>query len=104
MHHAPIRARGFLGHLRIERHEPLQLQRPSRTLRKPSLCETNQTRYRRFATAAEAVRFVIEELPAAARAGSYLEVDEQRFESGTIQALYDHATYPLERPTNQAPA
>lgn len=66
--------------------------------------KTNQTQYRRFATAAEAVRFVIEELPAAARAGSYLEVDEQRFEGGTIQALYDHATYPLERPTNQAPA
>lgn len=59
--------------------------------------KTNQTQYRRFSTAAEAVRFVIEDLPAAARAGSYLEVDEQRFEGGTIQALYDHADYPLAR-------
>lgn len=59
--------------------------------------KTNQTQYRRFSTAAEAVQFVIEELPVPARAGSYLEVDEQRFEGGTIQALYDHAAYPLER-------
>ena len=59
--------------------------------------KTNQTQYRRFATAAEAVRFVIEDLPVAARAGSYLEVNEQRFEGGTIQALYDNADYPLER-------
>ncbi|UXN75947.1 hypothetical protein N8D56_27610 (plasmid) [Devosia sp. A8/3-2] len=59
--------------------------------------KTNQTQYRRFRTAAEAVQFVIEELPVAARAGSYLEVNEQRFEGGTIRALYDHAAYPLER-------
>jgi hypothetical protein len=59
--------------------------------------KTNRTQYRRFATAAEAVQFVIEELPAAARSGSYLEVDEQRFEGSTIQALYDHAAYPLVR-------
>jgi hypothetical protein len=59
--------------------------------------KTAQAQYRRFNTAAEAVRFVIEDLPAAARAGTYLEVNEQRFEGGTIQALYDHEEYPLER-------
>ena len=59
--------------------------------------KTRQTQYRRFSTAAEAVRYVIEDLPAAARAGSYLGVEEQRFEGGSIQALYDSVGYPLER-------
>lgn len=59
--------------------------------------KTNQAQYRRFSTAAEAVRFVIEDLPVAARAGSYLEVNEQRFEGATIRALYDDVAYPLER-------
>ena len=34
--------------------------------------KTSQAQYRRFSTAAEAVRFVIEKLPTSARAGSYL--------------------------------
>ena len=59
--------------------------------------KNNQAQYRRFNTGAEAVRFVIEDLPTNARAGSYLEVDEQRYESGSIQALYDAHAYPLER-------
>jgi hypothetical protein len=59
--------------------------------------KNNQTQYRRFNTAAEAVRFVVEDLPTAARAGSYLEVDEQRYEGGSIQSLYDAEAYPLER-------
>lgn len=64
--------------------------------------KTNRTQYRRFNTAAEAVRFVVEDLPAAARAGSYLEVNEQRFEGGSIQALYDNVGYPLERARSAA--
>lgn len=64
--------------------------------------KTNQSQYRRFSTAAEAVRFVIEDLPATARAGSYLEVNERRFEGGSIQALYDDVGYPLERTKSAA--
>lgn len=59
--------------------------------------KTSQAQYRRFDTAAEAVRFVTEELPTAARAGSYLEVDEERYEGVSIKALYDARDYPLER-------
>jgi hypothetical protein len=53
--------------------------------------------YRRFACAAEAIRFAIEELPAELLAGSWLEVDEDRFNGQEIRSLYEHGDYPLER-------
>jgi hypothetical protein len=53
--------------------------------------------YRRFAKAAEAIRFAIEELPPAHLVGANLEVEEQRFDSDAIRRLYEHADYPLAR-------
>ena len=50
-------------------------------------------------SAAEALRFAVEEIPAPALMGAYLEVDEARFGTQEIRYLYENAAYPLTRPT-----
>jgi hypothetical protein len=53
--------------------------------------------YRRFNTAAEAIRFIVEEAPAEAMLGACLEVDEKRFSLQDVQRLYESDGYPLPR-------
>jgi hypothetical protein len=51
--------------------------------------------YRRFALAADAVRFAIEELPPELLIGAILEVDGERYGGEQIRRLYDADDFSL---------
>ena len=53
--------------------------------------------YGRFARAAHAIRFAIEELPTDLLSDTYLKVDETTFDRDGIRRLYDSEDYPLVR-------
>ena len=53
--------------------------------------------YRRFATAAEALRFAVEELPAVQALGPWMQVGDERFSSDDIRRLYESTSYPRRR-------
>jgi hypothetical protein len=53
--------------------------------------------YRRFASAAEAIRFAIEESPAVRTLGAWMQVGDERYDGDEIQRLYENEEYPLRR-------
>lgn len=64
--------------------------------------KSQTTQYRRFGNAAEAIRYAIEDMPAKWLVGSYLEIDEKRFEGEAIRGLYESEDFPLARATEAA--
>jgi Arc/MetJ-type ribon-helix-helix transcriptional regulator len=55
------------------------------------------TGYGRFASAADAIRFAVEELPPELLLAAQLKVAEQRFDGDGIRRLYESVEYPLAR-------
>lgn len=53
--------------------------------------------YHRFDSSADAIRFAIEELPAAMLVGAVLESGDERYGAAAIRAFYDSAGYPFHR-------
>ena len=54
--------------------------------------------YRRFATAAEAIRYAVETLRTPRAFGAWLEVGDERLNSTEIRRLYEADDYPLRKP------
>jgi hypothetical protein len=57
--------------------------------------------YRRFESAAEAIRYAIEELSSDRLNGAVMEVREERFSGLQIRSLYESECYPLARPAER---
>jgi hypothetical protein len=55
---------------------------------------------RRFATAAEAIRFAVEDFPALRTLGAWMQVGDQRFNGEDIHRLYQRHDFPLRSPIN----
>ena len=56
-----------------------------------------QLGYRRFASAAEAIRFSVEDFPAVRTLGAWMHVGDNRYDFEEIRRLYDSGDYPLSR-------
>jgi len=87
---------------RVEHLNGFDYSAPAELFPSRSVKGRGRVTYRRFESAAEAVRFAVEEMSAGALLGAYLEVDEVRFGAHEIRCLYDHAAYPLTRPAKTA--
>jgi Arc/MetJ-type ribon-helix-helix transcriptional regulator len=53
--------------------------------------------YRRFASAAEAIRFAVEDFPAIQTLRAWMRVGDERFNGDDIRRLYESKSYPWRR-------
>jgi hypothetical protein len=53
--------------------------------------------YRRFGTAAEAIRFAVEQMPFEFLDGTILEIENARVDGAGIRVLYESVDYPLAK-------
>jgi hypothetical protein len=65
--------------------------------RRAKMSKREPVSYKRFDTAAEAIRYAVEELHPDLLLGAVLEVDEERFDSEAIMNLYTSSEFPLPR-------
>jgi hypothetical protein len=70
---------------------------PTRSYKRGRAYRAGCVTYKRFEVAAEAVRFAMEELPSEFLMGTYLEIEEERFNGQQIRLLYESKDYPFPR-------
>ena len=56
--------------------------------------KSSRTKYWRFSTAAEAIRYAVEDLRTPLAFGAWLQLGDERFNSVEIQRLYEDGEYP----------
>jgi hypothetical protein len=71
--------------------------RPAELFTVSNLGRRRRMGFRRYDSAALAVRFAIEDIQAKALVGAILQVDEERLDHKAIRQLYDDPEYPLTR-------
>jgi hypothetical protein len=59
--------------------------------------KSSRENYRRFATAAEAIRYAVEDLQTPKALGAWMQVGDERFNCTELQRLYEAADYPLRK-------
>lgn len=74
------------------------------TRKRPRSAERQPATSRRFDTAAEAIRYAMEELEPALLEGAYLEVSEHVIDGVGIRNLYARDAYPLPKPVPYLPS
>jgi hypothetical protein len=60
--------------------------------------KSNRRELPALATAAEAIRYAVENLQTPKAFGAWLQVGDERFNSSEIQRLYEADDYPLRKP------
>jgi hypothetical protein len=75
---------------------PLDYDAPAELFLSKRVGHTRQ-KYRRFATAAEAIRYAVETLRTPKALGASLQVGDERYNSADIQRLYEADDYPLRK-------
>ena len=73
-------------------NSPAELFMPKRK----SIGRRAAPRYRRFATAGEAIRFAVEEMPIRTL-GAWMQVGDEHFDSDENCKLYESSDYPFRR-------
>jgi hypothetical protein len=80
----------------LRRRNALQLHRPAELFlaKRP---KNGRKNYQRFTTAAEAIRYAVEDLRTPKAFGAGLQVGDERFNSSEIQRFYEADDYPSRK-------
>ena len=75
--------------------EPFDFDQPAEIF--ASVHGAQRVKYYRFSTAAQAIRYVVEEMPPQLQRGLVMEADEVRYRADEIFGLYKRSDFPLEK-------